>query len=179
MKLNLASGTDLKPYPWINLDIVPKWPEVAKGCDVIWDARTDAIPFSDNSIDEIYASYLLLHLAPRFHKQVLSEMWRVLSTDGVLTVGEVDMVETMARFLKDPLNKSYSDLIWGEQGIRPEWTVDIGEKLADYDKHCQGFTEGSLKKTLEIAGFSSFNKIKLHSDIVFYELTLTCKKVIR
>ena len=67
MKLNLASGTDLKPSPWVNLDIVPRWPNTDRGCDVVWDARKDKIPFADNSVDEVYASYLLLHLAPRFH----------------------------------------------------------------------------------------------------------------
>jgi ubiquinone/menaquinone biosynthesis C-methylase UbiE len=179
MKLNLASGTDLKPFPWINLDIVPRWPNTTRGCDVIWDARKDKIPFADNSADEIYASYLLLHLAPRFHKQVLSEMWRVLTTDGILVVGEVDMRETMMRFLNDPYNPGLSDLIWGEQGICSTWPEDQAEKLADFDKHCQGFTEESLKKTLSDAGFSGFNKIKLHAAEVFYELTLTCKKVMK
>lgn len=117
MKLNLASGTDLRNAPWINLDVVSRWPNTIKGCDIIWDARKDKIPFADNSIDEIYAGYLLLHLAPRFHEQVLAEIWRVLSPNGILVIGEVDMREVMIRYLNNPFDPNFSDLIWGEQGI--------------------------------------------------------------
>lgn len=175
MKLNLAAGTDLKPYPWVNLDIVPQWPGATRGCDIIWDARKDKIPFSDNSVDEVYASYLLLHLAPRFHAPVLAEIRRVLMPTGVMVVGEVDMRKVMAKYLENPFDPSTSDLIWGEQAIRPEWPIERAEELADFDKHCQGFTEETLKDTLTKAGFGNFTPRRLHA--VYYELTIVCQKV--
>src|SRR5450631_2524408 len=59
LRLNLASGTDLRSGDgWVNLDVVPRWPGTARGCEVIWDATRDRIPFPDGSVDEVYAGYL-------------------------------------------------------------------------------------------------------------------------
>jgi SAM-dependent methyltransferase len=169
-KLNLASGTDIKDG-WVNLDVVPKWSHVARGCDVVWDARKDKIPFADDSVDEIYAGYLLLHLAPHFHVPVLSEIRRVLSPTGSLMIGEVDMEVVLARWLNSPLDARLSELIWGEQGNYH------GEEFSQFDKHCHGFTEFSLKHLLDVNGFTDFNRVKIHPHPdVFYELTITCKK---
>ena len=167
LRLNLASGTDIKDG-WVNLDIVPKWPAAKRGCDMIWDARKDAIPFGDNSVDEIYAGYLLLHLAPYYHKPVLAEIRRVLAPTGILTVGEVDMEIVLERYLDDPSDKRYSELIWGEQAA----------EFAEFDKHCQGFTEQTLRELLCDNGFKDFKRINIHCAGVFYELTIQCRKVV-
>lgn len=169
IKLNLASGTDIRDG-WFNLDIVPKWDLAPRGCDIIWDARKDTIPFADNAADEIYAGYLLMHLAPKYHTSVLKEIHRVLSPTGVFTVGEVDMAIVMRMFLENPNDKRCHDLIWGEQGSIH------GDSLAEFDKHCHGFTEASLQKTLVDHGFDQFQRISIHHPDVFYELTMTCKK---
>ncbi len=169
MKLNLASGTDLREG-WVNLDIVERWPGTARGCDVIWDARKDQIPFGDRTASEVYAGYLLLHLAPAHHDRVLQDIRRVMADDAVLVVGEVDMSIVMKRYLDDPTNASYSDLIWGEQG-----TVH-GVDLSEFDKHCQGFTEESLRAVLGRNGFGSFSRVSIHNAAVFYELTIRCSK---
>jgi SAM-dependent methyltransferase len=168
-KLNLASGTDLRDG-WINLDIVPKWPSATRGCDIVWDARKDFIPFPDDSADEIYAGYLFLHLAPHFHIPVLSEIRRVLSSTGSLMVGEVDMGIVLPRWLDSPFDARLAELIWGEQGNFH------GEDLAQYDKHCHGFTEFSLKRFLGENGFQDFQRVFIHHPDVFYELTITCRK---
>jgi len=170
LKLNLASGTDIRDG-WVNMDIVPRWPIARRGCDLVWDARKDKIPYPDNSVSEIYAGYLLLHLAPKFHKPVLAEIHRVMSPDGVVMVGEVDMEIVMKRFLADPMDPRCCELIWGEQGSIH------GDDLADFDKHCQGFTEASLKATLAEAGFGHFQRVSFHCADVYFELTITCKKV--
>lgn len=168
-RLNLASGTDVKDG-WVNLDVVPRWKMAPRGCDVVWDARKDKIPFPDGSADEVYAGYLLLHLAPHFHKPVLADVRRVLSDAGVLVIGEVDMDKVLRRFLETPSDPRLSELIWGEQG-----SVH-GEDLAEFDKHCQGFTQGSLEKVLSESGFGGFRKINVHCAEVWYELTLECRK---
>lgn len=171
LKLNLASGTDIRDPPWVNLDVVPKWPVARRGCDVIWDARTDKLPFPDCSADEIYAGYLLLHLAPCYHAAVLEEIRRVLTTQGVAVFGEVDMDIVVRRFLLDPLDKNLRELIWGEQGS------SHGDALAEFDTHCNGFTPWSLEQTLRLAGFTSFEEMKIHGPATFYELTIGCQKM--
>ena len=172
MKLNLASGTDLRPPPWLNLDIVPRWPNTERGCDVVWDARTQAIPYPDGSVDEIYAGYLFLHLAPHHHERVLADIRRVLCKGGVLVVGEVEMDEVVRRWIRDPRDARLAELIWGEQG-------DVhGEELAAFDKHCHGFTVATLQEFLARGGFTNVQRIRVHNEAVWYELTLRCLKEI-
>jgi hypothetical protein len=169
LKFNLASGTDIRDG-WINFDIVPRWPLAARGCDVIWDAKRQPIPYACNTADEVYAGYLLLHLPPKYHKQVLMEIQRVLSPSGILTVGEVDMNIVMRRYLDNPLDSRLSELIWGEQGNAH------GDAFSEFDKHCQGFTDDSLRHLLIECGFVDLNRITIHCKEVFYELTITCRK---
>ncbi len=168
-RLNLASGTDLRPFPWVNLDIVPHWPGCQRGCDVVWDARKDPIPFPDGSVEEVYAGYLLLHLAPRFHAPVLAEIRRVCGPSARVVFGEVDMEAVMRRWLLDPHDARCAELIWGEQG-----NVDSSAGFDEFDKHCHGFCESSLRQVLAEAGFQVQERIWLHQ--VFSDLTLLCTK---
>jgi len=177
MKLNLASGTDIRDG-WVNLDAVAKWPLARRGCDILWDARKDKIPFLDGVVQEVYAGYLLLHLAPRFHGLVLDDIRRVLMDGGTLTVGEVDMGIVMERWIANPNDSRLSELIWGEQGVVENVEVSGDQlELEAYDKHCHGFTEEALCALLSSHGFGDFKRIQIHSPDVFYELTITCRKV--
>jgi hypothetical protein len=118
--------------------------------------------------------YTLLHLAPRFHEPLLRDVRRVLRSDGTLTVGEVDMDLVMCRWLADPTDTRCAELIWGEQA---NWVSgELIEGLEPFDKHCQGFTEASLRNLLEINGFEVMERIRIHCVEVWYELTLRCKK---
>lgn len=170
LKLNLASGTDLRPPPWVNLDIVARWPNTLRGCDVVWDARKDQIPFDSGTVDEVYAGYLFLHLAPHHHGRVLADIKRVLKMGGMLVAGEVDMDVVLRRWLKEPWGKQATELIWGEQG-------DVhGETLAEFDKHCHGFTKETLQGFLSHGGFTKIERIQVHHADVWYELTMRCFK---
>lgn len=170
VKLNLASGTDIKDPPWVNLDIVAKWPSARRGADIIWDARKDRIPFDDESVDEVYAGYLFLHIPRVHHHPVRDEVYRVLKKDGVLVVGEVDMEKVMERWLRDPWSGQLNDLIWGEQG------QFHGQGFTEYDTHVQGFTEGTLRSFLKAGKFRLVDRISIHHPDVWYELTLRCEK---
>ena len=171
LRLNLASGTDIKEgNGWVNLDVVAKWPLARRGCDVVWDARSQAIPFPDGSASEVYAGYLLLHLAPHHHGRVLDDIRRVLRVGGRLVVGEVDMREVMRRWLADPRDPRLAELVWGEQGALPG--TSLNQSLADFDKHCHGYTEETLREALAAHGFPSARRINVHGPAVWYELTL-------
>lgn len=170
MLLNLASGTDLRPAPWVNLDVVARWPGTSRGCDVIWDARKDRIPFDDNSADGAYAGYLFLHLAPQHHARVLADIRRVLKPGALLMVGEVEMDKVLRWWLDDPRDARCAELIWGEQG-------DVhGADLADFDKHCHGHTEATLREFLIDGGFANVERVSIHEGL-WYELTLNARKV--
>ena len=171
MKLNLASGTDIKPSPpWMNLDIVAKWPSAPRGCEVIWDARNHTIPFPDNSVDEIVAGYLFLHVQYKHHEPLAREMFRVMQPGGRLEIGEVDMHYAMLRWMANPYDESARDIIWGEQGSLH------GDEFAEFDKHCAGHTEKTLRALLEGAGFRNLHRIKIHAETVWYEMTMVGTK---
>lgn len=185
MKLNLACGTDVKPG-WANLDIVKQWPNSPRPCDIIWDARKDKIPFDDGSAEQIYMGYTFLHLAPKYHDPLMQDVVRVLAPGGELIVGEVDMDVVFRRYLDDPLDGRLCELIWGEQG---NWVNDnasdlygqqipdgSSDYLAEFDKHCQGFTEYTLRLFLVKYGFVNLSRIRIHNADVFYELTIKCNK---
>jgi ubiquinone/menaquinone biosynthesis C-methylase UbiE len=185
MKLNLACGTDVREG-WVNLDVVKQWPNSPRACDIIWDARKDKIPYDDGTVEQIYMGYTLLHLAPKYHDSLLRDVERVLIPGGELIVGEVDMDIVMRRYLVNPFDSNLSDLIWGEQG---NWVRDglkdiydntindqASDSLAEFDKHCQGFTENSLRSILMKYNFVNLNRINIHCADVFYELTIKCNK---
>jgi ubiquinone/menaquinone biosynthesis C-methylase UbiE len=176
LRLNLASGTDLKSGDgWVNLDVVPRWPLATRGCDVIWDARKDRIPYPDASAAEVYAGYLFLHLAPHHHTRVLADIRRVLMPGGRLVVGEVEMDTVLARWILNPTDARLAELIWGEQGELPNANEEQ-RRLAEFDKHCHGYTEKTLREFLARGGFANARRIRVHSEAVWYELTLEAIK---
>ncbi len=68
-------------------------------------------------------------------------------------------------------------MIWGEQGCDIDLKPDPGFfELAEFDKHCQGFTEMTLRALLARGGFGDARRFKRHAVEVFYELTLEVYK---
>lgn len=166
IRLNLASGYDLKP-DWINLDAVARWPHMTQGCDIIWDARKDKIPFADNTVEVIRTGELFLHIPKIYHKLVLADIYRVLKPGGQFIVNDVDMEWTMKKWLEDPNDKTITNLIWG--GHHDDWV--------EYDRHCNGFTAKSLANMLTKAGFINLERINVHNpENTPYELTYKCQK---
>ena len=174
IRLNLASGTDIRPTSegWVNMDIVPQWPGFPP-CDLVWDARKDPIPFPDDSVDEVVAGYLLLHLAQYHHNRVLDDIHRVMKPGAKLQVGEVDMALAMKRWLLNPYDRSANEMIWGEQGMHDDPRY---MEFAEFDKHCCGFSEESLWRLLDRHHFAFIKRVKIHAPEVWYELTMECVK---
>lgn len=166
LKLNLACGTDLK-NGWLNLDAIARWPNTSRGCDIIWDARKDLIPFANNTVDEVRTGELFLHTPKIYHDFILADIIRVMKPCSTFTVNDVDMEWAMKEWLKNPSDKGLIKLIWGTQ--HDDW--------ADFDRHCSGFTAESLKEMLEEAGFINLQRINIHNpEVTKYELTYTCQK---
>lgn len=180
LRLNLASGTDLRDPSdgWLNLDIVPKWPSAARGCEITWDARKETIPFESGTVDEVVAGYLFLHTPPTHHDPLIREIYRVLKPGGRLEVGEADMAIVMPRWLANPDDRTASRMIWGEMGCDMDLKPDPDfYEYADYDKHCQGFTEATLRSLLSRGGFTNeARRFKRHAAEVYYEMTLEVLK---
>ena len=170
MKLNLASGTDLRPPPWQNWDIVKRWPTNARDADRVWDARTDRIDLPDASVDEICAGYLLTHVSYRHHAPLVAEMHRVLKPGGKLVVDEVDMATACRRWLANPRDLDAIHILHGEVG------TTHGEQFEEYDAHRSALTFGTLNELLTKAGFRGVTRVQRHASVVWYALTVTCTK---
>jgi len=171
IRLNLACGTSyFEGDGWKNLDVVPKWPCAERSCDIVWDARKDKLPFADATVDEVYAGFLLLHLAPKYHAPLLDDIRRVMIPGARFRIVEVDMPEVMKRYIENPFDTMLSELIWGEQGTMH------GDLYEQYDKHCQGFTPATLQTLLAAHGFHGFSFGRNSNPGVFWEFTLTCVK---
>jgi len=168
VKLNLASGTDLRDPPWQNWDLCKRWPSNPRDCDRVWDARSDKIDLPDASVYEIVGGYLLLHVALPHHEPLMREAFRVLVPGGRIELGEVDMELAMRRWLANPQEESAHQMIWGEHGSihGPEFEV--------YDQHVSGHTEATLRALLTNCGFVQIERFKQHA--VWYELSVQARK---
>jgi SAM-dependent methyltransferase len=170
LRLNLASGSDIKKGDgWRNLDVVPQWPGY-RPCDLVWDARTEKIPFGDGAAVEVYAGYLFLHIPRRHHVPLLQEIKRVLAPGGTLSVREVDMAKVMPRYLEDPTDPRMIELIWGEQG------AVHGAEFTFADTHVAGYTRATMVAFLQRAGFRD---LRLHFEPqpeLFWDFTLIGEK---
>lgn len=84
MKLNLGAGLQ-QISGWMTVDF-----DERLGPDVV--ATIDALPFEDNSVEEIYASHCLEHVP--YDSPALSEWLRVLEPGGLCTVVVPDVIQT-------------------------------------------------------------------------------------
>ncbi len=169
LRINLASGSDSRP-DWVNLDIVKQWPNSPRPCDILWDARTDKIPYGDATVDEICAGYLLTHVSYRHHAPLVAEMFRVLKPDGKLVVDEVDMATACRRWLANPRDLDAIHILHGEVG------TTHGSELEEYDAHRSALTFSTLNELLTKAGFREVERFQLHQSTVWYALSVRCVK---
>jgi len=84
LRINLGCGP-MKYEGWTNVDFDEKY-----NPEVIADAR--ALPFEDNTVDELYSSHLLEHFG--YEEPVLEEWHRVLRPGGKITIVVPDLMGT-------------------------------------------------------------------------------------
>lgn len=78
MRLNLGCCDSPKPG-YVNVDL-----RAYPGVDVVHDLSNFPWPWDDSSVDEIYASHIIEHIADRVG--VMNECWRVLKPGGRLSL---------------------------------------------------------------------------------------------
>ncbi|MBI2049653.1 methyltransferase domain-containing protein [Candidatus Roizmanbacteria bacterium] len=100
IKLNLGCGKKNKKG-YINIDI-------QEPCDLRHDLRTP-LPFSDNSVDEIYAEDFIRILSRKEWEQLRKEISRVLKVNGKLEIITLDLEYALRVFLSNK-NRDNQDL---------------------------------------------------------------------
>ena len=108
------------------------------------------LPFAGNSVDEIYSSHMLEHVAKLEVLPTLREWRRVLIPGGKLTVRVPDLEWACRWWLKHQTSQDI-DIIYGTQG-----------RLGEF--HQTGFNKKIMADYLSVAGFAvtKFEFLKTH-----------------
>jgi predicted SAM-dependent methyltransferase len=139
MKLNIGGGAS-KKEGYHNIDIYP-----FQNVDTVFDIEK-GLPFSTESFDEVYSSHCLEHCSLPSIPNLLSEMFRVLTPGGKVTVIVPCLECSIQHFLEQPEEKRWGypiEYIFGNQGI-----TQIGQQI-----HKSGWTPKHSEKLFKDAGF--------------------------
>ena len=146
MKLHI--GGEEKKEGWKILNIQQK-PDV----DFIGDI-TDLGQFEDNSIEEIYASHVVEHVAQKKVETTLKGIHRVLKDSGKFYVSVPDM---------DILCKIYLDPKAPPKVKFHTMRMMFGGQVDDFDFHYFGWNFQFMNEYLLKAGFKKIERVKSFS----------------
>ena len=146
MKLHI--GGEEKKDGWKILNIQKK-----KDVDFIGDI-SDLSQFQDNSIDEIYASHVVEHVAQKKVEKTLKGIYKVLKENGKFYVSVPDM---------DILCKIFLHPKATEQIKIHVMKMMFGGQKDDYDFHYFGWNFLFMKEFLLKAGFKKVERVKSFS----------------
>ena len=146
MKLNIG-GLETKEG-WKILNIQQK-PDV----DFIGDI-TDLGQFEDNSIEEVYASHVVEHVAQKNVEKTLKGIYRVLKDNGKFYVSVPDM-DILCRIFLDP-----------KAPVKVKFHVMrmmFGGQIDDFDFHYFGWNYQFMNEFLKKVGFKKIERVKSFS----------------
>ena len=146
MKLHI--GGEEKKEGWKILNIQQK-PDV----DFIGDI-TDLGQFDDNSIEEIYASHVVEHVAQKKVETTLKGIHRVLKDSGKFYVSVPDM-DILCRIYLDP--KAPPKVKFHTMRMM------FGGQVDDFDFHYFGWNFQFMNEFLLKAGFKKIERVKSFS----------------
>lgn len=147
-KTKLEIGAGNNPFydeSWIRQDI-RKLP----GIDLVCDAKH--LPFSDNFLDEVFASHVIEHFSWREVKKVLTEWLRVLVINGRLEIITPDFYRLWENLVtKRDLPKSDK---WKGGPVDSAFVAYVTGGGQDYPEntHTAHYTADWYKQTLEELG---------------------------
>ena len=146
MKLHI--GGEEKKDGWKILNIQQK-----NDVDFIGDI-TDLSQFEDNSIEEIYASHVVEHVAQKDVEKTLKGIHRILKDNGKFYVSVPDMDLLCKIFIdpKAPYNVKFYVM-----------RVMFGGQIDEYDFHYFGWNLEFMKNFLTKAGFKKIERVKSFS----------------
>ena len=138
LKLNLGSGN--RPLPgYINIDLHSQLANVKLDCSL-------PLPFSNDSIDEIYAMHLIEHFSLLEWPVIKKDWYRILKPGGLLTIECPDLDRCLQRFLHNSQDRKWTYWIRAIYGSQDD--NDPGQF------HKNGFTLEKLSSDLKTEGFN-------------------------
>lgn len=138
LRLNLGCGTS-KIDGYINID-------VEKSCkpDLVHDFVKNGLPYKDSTAGEIVLSHTIEHISKRFHKQILSEIYRVLYTGGRLIISYPEFLKCVNNWKSN------------HKGQKEFWEATLyGRQLYPSDTHVCIMHTPDFKLVLNECGFKN------------------------
>lgn len=131
----------------------------------------DAIPFEDNTFDEIYSSHCLEHVPWMQVDYALLECFRVLKPGGSIEIHVPDFEYLVKCYLERRVGDSW--LKYNNTDSPTKWVssrvFSYGPGFSNFHKSCFDFEE--LSRVLKLAGFSDIERVsgsladRLHGKI--------------
>jgi predicted SAM-dependent methyltransferase len=164
LALNIGSGSRVFPstneIKWINID----WDKdftIPPNVEFLQIDVRDGLPFTDESVDIIYASHFLDHLNYYEALDFLKEAHRVLKKDGIMWIAVEDLDELINCYLRKEMDKfaHQQPPIFSQvksQGLKLGMMLFVAlAKLPRnvYRGHKMLYNFEGLKETLENCGF--------------------------
>jgi len=136
IRLNLGAGSSRIPG-YLSVDV-----ESSVKPDVVCNFTKDRLPYKDNEVQEILFFHTIEHIERKYHKFILSEIHRVLRSDGILLISYPEFSEIVQNWLD---NKNGQREFW-------EHTV-YGLQRYPSDFHVVAMHTPHFKLLLEELGF--------------------------
>ena len=116
------------------------------GVDLVADVFS--LPqYKDGSVTELYCSNILEHASHTRTVAILKEWRRLLCDGGVLKLSVPDFDRAIEIYRNHGLCEWVCNFLWGDQGYEGA-------------NHYIAFTEDSLRKALEQAGFTDISRVE-------------------
>jgi predicted SAM-dependent methyltransferase len=131
--INIGCGSVIHSS-WKNLDLVPASIDV-ESCDF-----RKGIPYPDIFFDACYSSHVLEHLKPQNARNLLSECYRILKSNGIIRIVVPDL-ETIARTYLLSLEQAEAGIV--EAIPNYDWIM-----LELYDQIVRSHTGGEMQAYL-------------------------------
>jgi predicted SAM-dependent methyltransferase len=103
-------GGGKKPIIHPNLDILP-----GDGVDIVHDLGVFPWPLETEAYEGIFAQYVLEHIPWRDVRKFISELYRITSKDGVVTVITANTVEQCKKVVEQGASDQTAELLFGSQ----------------------------------------------------------------
>jgi len=132
--------------------------------DLHFDIR-QRFPLEDGVYDEVCFFHTIEHVQKKYHRQILSEIWRVLKEDGELFIAYPEFSKIVKYWLDN------------SQGLREEfWEATIfGRQLTPSDHHVCAMDSPVFRQELQTMGFYCI-EIHPESQTHSYNTIVKCKK---
>ena len=142
MKLHIGGQTTKEGWKILNI-------QKKDGVDFVGDL-TDLSQFSDNSVEEVYASHVLEHVGQKKVLDTLKGVNRILNKDGKFYILVPDM---------DVLCKIFIDEKAGAKVKFHTMRMMFGGQIDDYDFHYFGWNFEFLNDYLMSSNFSKVERV--------------------